>query len=91
MPWNAFGAYGEKPSIKAINENLPFCQQLLDAALPIAVVVQGRWAQRAAQHFRFSGPIFCAPHPSRRGRASYKGASKDIEDAFFTAFKMILT
>lgn len=89
IPWNAFGAYGEKPSMKAINENIPLCQQLLDIALPVAVIAQGRWAQRAAQYLRFSGSLFCVPHPSRRGRASYKGAAKDIEDAFHAAFKNI--
>ena len=45
-PWNAFGAYKERPSIKAIKENLPLCQQLLDTALPVAVVAQGAGLKR---------------------------------------------
>ena len=88
-PWNAFGAYGERPCAKAIRENLPLCQQLLDTALPVAVIAQGRWAQKIADRLRFSGPIFRVPHPSRRGRGSYSGASKDIEDAFLLASRMM--
>ena len=82
-PWNAFGAYGEKPRVKAINENLPLRQHLLDTALPLAMVAQGRWAQKRADRLHLAGAIFRVPHPSRRGRASYKGAANDIEASFF--------
>ena len=88
-PWNAFGAYGEQPGIQAINENLALCQDLLDKALPVAVVAQGRWAQKMADCLQFAGPIFRVPHPSRRGRASYRGAAQDIEAAFATASKLL--
>ena len=89
IPWNAYGAYGEKPGMKAIRENLPLCQKLVDAAEPVAVVAQGREAQKIADWLRFDGPIFRVPHPSRRGRASYKGAAKDIEAAFEAAFWLV--
>ena len=35
-PWNAFGAYGEQPGVRAIQDNVPLCQELLDKASPIA-------------------------------------------------------
>ena len=88
-PWNAFGAYGEQPSVQAIDENVPLCQQLLDAASPVAVIAQGRWAQKMAGRLRFDGAMFCVPHPSRRGRASYRGAADDIERAFSAAYRLI--
>ena len=88
-PWNAFGSYGEKPRIRAINENLPLCQHLLDTARPVAVVAQGRWAQKMADRLHFTGSIFRVPHPSRRGRASYKGAATDIEAAFLDASRLM--
>ena len=88
-PWNAFGAYNERLSVKALNENLPLCQQLLDTALPVAVVAQGRWARKMAGRLRFDGAIFCVPHPSPRGRASYEGAGDDIAEAFLEAFKLM--
>ena len=85
-PWNALGAYKERPRIWSIDENVPLCQDLVDAALPVAVVAQGRWAQKMVDRLRFSGPVFRVPHPSRRGRASYRGAANDIEAAFVSAF-----
>ena len=88
-PWNAFGAYKEHPSIKAIKENLPLCQQLLDTALPVAVVAQGRWAQEMAGRLCFAGKIFRVPHPSPRGRASSENADDDIAEAFLEAFKLM--
>ena len=81
-PWNAFSAYGERPSVNAIKINLALCQQLLDTTSPAIVVAQGRWAQKMADRLRFDGPVFRVPHPSRRGRASHPGASADIEAAF---------
>ncbi|MCY4421274.1 MAG: hypothetical protein OXC42_08555 [Gammaproteobacteria bacterium] len=87
-PWNAYGAYGEKPGMKAISENLPLCQRLVDAAGPAAIIAQGREAQKMADRLRFDGPVFRVPHPSRRGRASYKGAAKDIETAFEEALRI---
>ena len=88
-PWNAYGAYGEKPGVKALKANLPLCQRLVDAAEPVAIVAQGREAQKLVDQLRFDGPIFCVPHPSRRGRASYKGAAKDIEAAFEAAYRLV--
>ena len=88
-PWNAYGAYGEQPSMKAIKKNLPLCQQLLDTAMPVALVAQGREAQKMAELIRFEGEVYCVPHPSRRGRASYKGAAQDIETAFQAAFRLV--
>ncbi len=90
-PWNAFGAYGEKPGMRAIAENLSFCRRLLDAAAPAAMVAQGRWARKMADRLRFAGPVFCVPHPSRRGRASYPGAAEDIETAFRDAYDLVET
>ena len=87
-PWNAFGAYGERPCMKAIHENLPLCRQLLDAASPAALVAQGRWARKMADHLRFAGPIFRVAHPSWCGRASYRGAADDIEAAFLDASRL---
>ena len=88
-PWNAFGAYGERPGVRAIDANLTLCQGLLDKAQPVAVVAQGRWAHKMADRLQFSGPIFRVPHPSRRGRASYRGASQDIEAAFEAASELM--
>ena len=87
-PWNAFGAYGERLCMKAIHENLPLCRQLLDAASPAALVAQGRWARKMADHLRFAGPIFRVAHPSGRGRTSYRGAADDIEAAFLDASRL---
>ena len=88
-PWNAFGAYGERPGVRAIRDNVPLCQELLDKASPIAVIAQGRWAQKMVKHLRVAGTLFCVPHPSRRGRASYRGASGDIECAFRSAYGLL--
>lgn len=86
MPWNAFGACGERPGMRAIDENLLLCQQLLDAASPAAVVAQGAWARKMADRLHFPRPVFRVPHPSRRGRASRRTAAKEIEEAFRDAF-----
>ncbi len=88
-PWNAFGAYGEQPGVQAIRDNVPLCQALLDKASPIALIAQGRWAQNMVEHLRGAGALFCVPHPSRRGRASYRGASGDIENAFRSAYELL--
>ena len=87
-PWNAFGAYGERPGAMSIKDNLPLCQQLVETSKPVAVVAQGRWAQKMADRLSFSGTIFRVPHPSRRGRGSYRGAASDIEAAFLEAFRL---
>ena len=42
-----------------------------------------------AGRLRFDGTIFCVPHPSPRGRASYEGAGDDIAEAFLEAFKLM--
>ena len=63
-PWNAYGAYGERPGKKAIKKNLPLCQALLDTAMPVTLIAQGREAQRMAEVIRFEGDIYCVPHPS---------------------------
>ena len=88
-PWNAYGAYGERPGMKAIKRNLPLCQELLDIAMPVALIAQGREAQKMARLIRFDGEVYCVPHPSRRGRASYKRAAQDIETAFQAAFRLV--
>ncbi len=84
-PWNALGAYNERPTVKAINENVPLCQKLLDISVPAAVVAQGQWAHKIAESLRFAGPIFCVPHPSPRGRMR-RNAANEIEAAFRAAW-----
>ena len=88
-PWNAFGAYKERPSIKAIKENLPLCQQLLDNGIARGSGRTGRWAQEMADRLCFAGKIFRVPHPSPRGRASSENADDDIAEAFLEAFKLM--
>ena len=88
-PWNAFGANGEQPGVRAIRDNVPLCQELLDKASPIAVIAQGRWARNMVKHLPVAGALFCVPHPSRRGRASYRGAPSDIESAFRSAHQRL--
>ena len=88
-PWNAYAAYGERPGMKAIKENLSLCQQLLDTVMPVALIAQGREAQKMVELIRFEGEVYRVPHPSRRGRASYKGAAQDIEAAFRAAFHLV--
>lgn len=93
-PWNAFGAYGEKPGMRAIRENLPLCRALVEAARPVAIVAQGRWAHKTAAFLCFGGPVFRVPHPSRLGRASYKrwhkqDADSVIEAAFEVAYGFV--
>lgn len=90
-PWNALGGYCEKPSVATIMENLPLCQSLLDIAAPVALIAQGRWAQKMADRLQFASWIFRVPHPSRLGRASYKEAGEDIETAFHEAFTLCKT
>lgn len=85
-PWNALAAYGEKPSVKSIKDNWLLCQQLVNTALPVAIVAQGKWAQLMADRLVIGCPVFRVPHPSRRGRASYRGAAEDIEAAFKSAW-----
>lgn len=88
-PWNAYGAYGERPGMKTIKENLPLCQELLDTVMPAALIAQGREAQKMARLIHFEGEVHRVPHPSRRGRASYKGAAQDIETAFQAALRLV--
>lgn len=93
-PWNAFGAYGEKPGMQAIRGNLPLCQALVEAARPVAIVAQGHWAHKIADSLCFEGPVFRVPHPSRLGRASYKrwhkqDADSVIEAAFEVAYGFV--
>ncbi len=83
-PWNAFAGFGEEKTAANLNRNVPLCQALLDTALPAAVVAQGNWAYKMAARLRFAGPIYCVPHPSRRGRIR-KGAADKIEAAFRAA------
>ena len=83
-PWNAFAGFGEERTAANLNRNVPLCQALLDIALPAAVVAQGNWAHKMAALLRFTCPIYCVPHPSRRGRIR-KGAAEEIEAAFRTA------
>ena len=75
-----------RKSPKAIKKILPLCQQLLDTVMPVALIAQGREAKKMAELIRFEDKIFCVPHPSRRGRASYVGAAQDIETAFESAY-----
>ncbi len=91
IPWNALGAYEDPLTGTAIKKNVPLCQQLIDTAKPVALVAQGRWAQRMADRLSFSGRIFRVPHPSRLGRASSSTASADIEAAFAAALKLMQT
>ena len=83
-PWNAFAGFGEKKTVANLKVNLPLCQALLDTALPTAVVAQGNWAHKMAALLRFAGPIYCVPHPSRRGRIR-DGAAEEIEAGFRAA------
>ena len=83
-PWNTFAGFGEERTAANLNRNVPLCQTLLDTALPAAVVAQGNWAHKMAALLRFAGPIYCVPHPSRRGRIR-KGAAEEIETAFRAA------
>ncbi len=83
-PWNVFAGFGEERTAANLKRNLSLCQELLDTALPAAVVAQGNWAHKMAALLRFAGPIYCVPHPSRRGRIR-KGAAEEIEAAFRAA------
>lgn len=93
-PWNAFGSSDEKPSMKAINENLPLCKELVSVAQPVALIAQGVWAHKMADRLGYSGLVRHVPNPSRQGRNSYKGwheqdADKIIEAAFQEAFRQV--
>ena len=92
-PWNAFGAYGEKPGMQAIRDNLPLCRALVEVARPAALIAQGRWAHKTADLLGFKGPVLRVPHPSRLGRASYTRWHRQdpdavIEAAFEAAFRV---
>ena len=93
-PWNAFGSADEKPSMKAINENLPLCKELLGTAKPVALIAQGKWAHKMADRLGYPGLVYRVPNPSRQGRNSYKGwhkqdADKIIEAAFQGVFRQV--
>ena len=88
-PWNAYGAYNEKPSSKARKDNLPLCQKLIDTVQPVAIVAQGCDAKKMASLLRFDGPVFCVPHPGLRSRNPNKNAANDIEAAFQDAYRLV--
>ena len=88
-PWNALGAFEDERNGKAIKDNLPLCQALLDAAAPVALIAQGRLAQRMAGCLQFGGKRFCVPHPSQQSRNSNKDAAKEIKAAFQAAFRLV--
>lgn len=63
---------------------------MLRATSPVLIVAEGRWAQKIEDRIDFAEPVFGVPHPSRRGRNSYRVTEKDIERAFLSALKPIL-
>ena len=87
IPWNAVASFGELTNIRAVINNLPLCQHLVNAAKPVAIVAQGKLAHEMANLLAYDGKIFPAPHPSRRGKASYKKwHKKDPDEAIEVAF-----
>ena len=86
IPWNAFGAFHEKRTLKSLKENQDLCQKIINCCKPSVIIAQGEWAQRMTCLIRFAMPVYHVPHPGYWGLRSYKGAGDDIESAFKDAY-----